>query len=118
MRAAIGVVLAALALPAAAVTGATMDRPLCDPCVPDTVKKAARVAAPSQGEALRAEIEASLRRPFAAAAPSGRMTREQARAAGLGFIERNFEAIDREGRGAITFDDYRRYLEARRASAR
>ena len=115
MRTALALVLALLAGPAAAVT-ATMERPLCDPCVPQAVKKSA-VATPSpEGAALRGRVEAKLRAPFEAAAPGGSLTRGQARASGLGFIERHFDEIDATGRGAITFDDYKRFLKARGAA--
>jgi len=106
--------LAFIAGPAAAVTTATMERPLCDPCVPAPLKKS--VSASPQGADLRAQVEAKLRAPFDAAAPGGSMTRDQARAAGLGFIDRNFDAIDVAGRGAISFADYKRFLKARGAA--
>jgi len=87
-----------------------------DPWVPPTVRKEAAAAAPStHGKALRAEIEQRLRAPFDAAARDGMLTREQAAAAGLGFIARNFDAIDRRGAGAIRFEDYKRFLRERGA---
>lgn len=111
-------VAALMAMPAAAVTGAVMERPFCDPCVPAAVKRSA-VAAPSpEGAALRAQVEAKLRAPFEAAARDGVLTRDQARAAGLGFIDRHFDAIDATGRGAISFADFKRFLEARGAALR
>ena len=89
---------------------------MLDPWVPPAVRERAVMTAPLEGAALRAEVERKLRLRFeAAAGPSGRMTREQARAAGLGAIARDFEAIDRRGSGRIGFDDYRSYLQARRA---
>jgi hypothetical protein len=91
--------------------------PLCDPCVPPAVKKSLPADhVPSQGAALRADVEARLRAPFDAAARDGVLTREQAQAAGLGFIARNFDAIDRKGAGAITFEDYKRFLKERGAA--
>ena len=113
MKAALSVALLLAGTPAAAVPGATMERPLCDPCVPPSVKASAVPQAPMQGAALRAQVVAKLRAPFDAAAPGGRMTRAQARAAGLGFIERHFDAIDAGRRGTIAFDDYLRFLESR-----
>jgi len=92
-----------------------MERALCDPCIPQRLLKAAAPTPPTQGAALRMEIEAKLRHEFERGAVDGRMTREQARVAGLGFIERHFDAIDRGHRGAITFDDYLGFLEARAA---
>ena len=92
--------------------GAGFETELCDPCVPPAVRaKAKRVAPETRGAALNAQVEAKLRQRFeAAAGPGGALTREQARAAGLGAIADRFDAIDRSGRGAIAFEDYRRYL--------
>ena len=90
---------------------------LCDPCLPPAVKKSVPAErTPTQGAALRAEVEQRLRVPFDAAARDGLLTREQARAAGLGHIMTNFDAIDREGRGAIRFEDYKRFLKERGAA--
>jgi hypothetical protein len=90
---------------------------LCDPCLPPAVKKSVPAErTPTEGAALRAEVEQRLRAPFDAAARDGLLTREQARAAGLGHIATNFDAIDREGRGAIHFEDYKRFLRERGAA--
>jgi len=90
---------------------------MCDPCVPPSVAKSMPVGrTPTQGAALRAEVEQRLRAPFDAAARDGLLTREQALAAGLGHIATNFDAIDREGRGAIRFEDYKRFLKERGAA--
>jgi hypothetical protein len=107
--------LAVIALDAAALEGATMERPMCDPCVPQVLRKQARVAAeaPTRGASLQAQVEAKLRAPFDAAAVDGVLTRDRAAAAGLGFIARHFDEIDREGRGTIRFGDYRRFLAER-----
>ena len=86
-----------------------------DPWVPPEVAKQARVTAPSSGIELRQEVERKLRARFAAAAPSGSLSREEARAAGLGFIDRHFDAIDRSHAGRVSFEDYRRFLVARGA---
>lgn len=90
---------------------------MCDPCVPPSVRKAMPVArTPTRDAALRAEVEQRLRAPFDAAAREGLLTREQAVAAGLGHIAGNFDAIDRERRGAIRFEDYKRFLKERGAA--
>ena len=90
---------------------------LCDPCVPPAVRKSLTVERVStQGPALRAEVEQRLRAPFDAAAVQGLLTRDEAQAAGLGFIARNFDAIDRDGRGAIRFEDYKAFLKQRGAA--
>jgi hypothetical protein len=109
--------LCAAAFPAAAVEGAVMERAWCDPCAPAVRPKSTAAApAPSQGAALRAQVEGKLRADFEAAAVDGWLTRERASAAGLGSIAQGFEAIDRVGRGAIRFEDYKRYLKARGAA--
>ena len=95
---------------------------LRDPWVPETVKSKRASArsdqAPTQGAALRAQVEQKLREAFDAADVDGRgsITRGQARAAGLGKIAREFAEIDVAGTGRITFDDFKRYLRARGAA--
>ncbi|NVM76678.1 hypothetical protein FHW83_002479 [Duganella sp. SG902] len=49
---------------------------------------------------------------------SGTLTRDEARQAGLGFVDKNFEHIDTAQRGKITFDDLKVYLIQRREEAR
>lgn len=120
MRTDLGLALAAgaiaLALPlAAAAQGAAVEVPMLDPWVPPAVKAkaAAERIEPSRGAALRAEVEAKLRARFeAVAGVGGSLTREQAGARGLGAIARDFDAIDRRGAGRISFEDYRRFLQA------
>lgn len=103
--------------PAAAVERAVMERAMCDPCAPAVRPKASASALPAtEGAALRAQVESKLRGPFDAAATDGWLTREQAAAAGLGFIARHFEAIDAERRGAIRFEHYKRFLKERGAA--
>ena len=93
---------------------AVSEVPMLDPWVPPAVREKALVAPVTEGEALRAQARAKLKRRFeAAAGPSGSLTREQARAAGLGAIAERFEAIDRHGQGAVRFEDYERFLADR-----
>lgn len=107
-----------LALPGAAPAqqpgAAVAEVPMLDPWVPPAVRaksSAAPLPVETRGEALRAQVRAKLKRRFeAAAGAGGALTREQARAAGLGAIAAGFEAIDRGGRGAVTFEDYERFL--------
>ena len=88
---------------------------MLDPWVPPGVVEKAVIAPATQGEALRAQVRAKLKRRFdAAASPDGTLTAAQARSAGLGAIADQFGAIDRAGRGAIRFEDYERFLELRR----
>ncbi|HEX5130275.1 MAG TPA: hypothetical protein VFV90_11040 [Usitatibacter sp.] len=109
---------ALLALPAAAYAQqnkSAIEVPMRDPWVPPAVADKAILAPETQGEALRAQVRAKLKRRFdAAASPDGTLTAAQARSAGLGAIADRFEAIDRAGRGAIRFEDYERFLELRR----
>lgn len=112
---AIVLLLAAMASPAAWGQGAVMEREMIEPWVPPAVAKAMEATpAAKRGAGLRAEVERKLRADFeAAATPAGTLTRDQARAAGLGFIANHFDAIDRRGAGAVRFEDYRAFLKSR-----
>jgi hypothetical protein len=111
---------ALLALPPGAVAQqgkAEAEVPMLDPWVPPHVVEKARLSPvpATEGEALRAQVRAKLKRRFdAAASADGTLTAAQARSAGLGAIANQFGAIDRGGRGAIRFEDYERFLELRR----
>ena len=90
---------------------------MCDPCLPPPLRSLpVPKRASAEGPALRSEVERRLRAPFDAAATEGLLSREQAAAAGLGFIARNFGAIDRAGRGSIRFEDYKAFLKDRGAA--
>jgi hypothetical protein len=108
----------ALAVPrvAAGADGASVDTPVRDPWVPPSLRKAMPVA-PAHGDALKAQIERKLRASFddADVAHRGRVTREEARRAGLGVVANNFEQIDVERNGSVSFDDLKRYLRSRGA---
>lgn len=49
---------------------------------------------------------------------SGMLTRDEARKAGLGFVDKNFEHIDTAQKGQVSFDDLKAYLVQRREEAR
>jgi len=87
------------------------------PAIPESLQGVAPVP-PSQGAELRAQVAARLRAQFdaAPAAQPGRLTREEALAAGLGFIAAHFDAIDVARRGWVTFDDVQGYLRSRGAT--
>ena len=87
------------------------EQPLRDPWVPPAARKPS-TAPPTEGAALRAQVERKLKQAFDAAdvSHSGALTREQAAAAGLGFVAKHFDAIDRQKAGAVRFDDVKRYL--------
>ncbi|HEY1392800.1 MAG TPA: EF-hand domain-containing protein [Methylibium sp.] len=97
-----------------------LQAPLCDPCVPASVRGKAAVAPAAKqarGAELQAQAEAKLRASFAAAdlEHAGSITRAQARAAGLGLVADNFERIDAAGRSRVSFEDLKRYLRSRGA---
>ena len=114
------VVVSTMLAPPAAVAAepiaARAEQPMRDPWVPPEARKRSQ-AAPTEGAALRAEVERKLKRAFddADVGRTGSVTRQQADAAGLGFVARHFDEIDRQGRGAVRFDDVRRYLVERGA---
>lgn len=114
---ALAMALSAL-MPARAATSppATIETPLRDPWVPPELRKAPAAPSP-QGAALRARVERKLKTQFDAAdvTGSGSLTREQARAAGLGYVARHFDEIDRQRAGAVSFDDVKRFLRTRGA---
>jgi hypothetical protein len=114
---ALAMALSAL-MPARAATSppATIETPLRDPWVPPDLRKAPAALSP-QGAALRARVERKLKTQFDAAdvTGSGSLTREQARAAGLGYVARHFDEIDRQRAGAVSFDDVKRFLRTRGA---
>lgn len=91
-------------------------QPLRDPWVPPELRKPS-TAPPTEGAALRAQVEHKLKAAFDAADVGhvGSLTREQAGAAGLGFVVRHFDEIDRQKAGAVRFDDVKRFLISRGA---
>jgi|GEM_PF-1501954 len=112
--------LAAFGRPAAAADAApaVIETPRRDPWVPP----AARIpsaATPARGAELRAAVERKLESAFDAADTqhTGVVTRAQAKAAGLGFIDRHFDDIDTRRSGVIRFDDVMRFLDQRRPAA-
>jgi hypothetical protein len=92
------------------------EQPLRDPWVPPESRKPS-TATPAEGAALRAQVERKLKKAFDAAdvSHSGSLTRQQANAAGLGFVARHFDQIDRQKVGAVRFEDVKRYLIERGA---
>ena len=96
---------------------AAAEVPLLDPWVPPAVReKAVSPGVPTEGAALRAQVEAKLRARFeAVAGRAGTLSREQAAGAGLGAIARDFDAIDRRGAGRVSFEDYKQFLRSRGA---
>ena len=97
-------------------TAQALQAPMLDPWVPPALRKAAP-RPPADGSELKAQVERKLRTSFDAADVSGAgaITRDQAQAAGLGFVVANFERIDAAGTGRVTFDDLKRYLRTQGA---
>ena len=95
-------------------TSASMQSPMCDPCVPPALRNTTP-APQTDGAALQAQVERKLRQSFDAAdvERTGTLTREQARAAGLGVVANNFDQIDTAKTGKVTFEDVKRYLRSR-----
>lgn len=88
---------------------------LADPWLPPASRKPAGPP-PATGDALRAEVERKLRQQFEAADAGGAgITRAQAAAAGLGYVERHFDQIDASGSGRVRFDDVKRFMKQRGA---
>lgn len=98
-------------VPTGAMPAAVMQTPLRGLWVPDSLRRAPPAPA-TQGEALRAQVERKLREEFDAAPGkrAGELTRDEARAAGLGYVARNFDAIDARRAGAVRFEDVKRFL--------
>ena len=94
----------------------TSQQPLRDPWVPPDARKPS-TAPPTEGAALRAQVERKLRQAFDAADVNhtGSLTRQQANAGGLGFVARHFDEIDRQKSGTVRFDDVKRYMVERGA---
>lgn len=95
---------------------ATIETTIRDPWVPPALRTPVPGAA-TQGAALRAQVERKLKAGFdkADVDRSGTVTRVQARAAGLGYIVRHYDDIDRQRAGAVSFDDVKRFLRSRGA---
>ena len=90
-----------------------------EPYVPPALRKPLRDATTGP-VLLRYQAMQKLKRRFDEADQdgSGTLSREEARKAGLGFIDKNFEHIDTYQRGNISFDDLKAYLMQRREEAR
>jgi hypothetical protein len=114
------ITLAGLALmlagAAAAIEPAAIETTRRGPWAPAQFGPADGVA--REGAALQAQAEAKLRAAFdAAAAPhGGQLTREQAKKAGLGWLARHFDAVDRRRAGSVRFDEVQRYARERSAA--
>jgi hypothetical protein len=117
MKHAIATVLAALAAAVGAGAQGAPDAaplPRSEPYVPKAQRIPSREA-PAAGAGLKEQALAKLRQRFDAADTdrSGTLTRQEAAVAGLGYVEANFEEIDRAHQGAVTFADVQEFLRQR-----
>lgn len=90
-----------------------------EPYLPPTLRKPLRDYS-SSPVVLRYQTMQKLKKRFDEADQdgSGTLTREEARKAGLGFVDKNFDHIDTAQKGNVTFDDLKSYLIQRREEAR
>jgi carboxypeptidase C (cathepsin A) len=96
---------------------AVFETQLRDPVLPQALRTTIPVP-PTKDDALKAEVEQRLRGLFdgARAKRAGSLTRDEAAAAGLGYIVNNFAAIDTRGTGAVTFEDVKNFMRAQGAT--
>ena len=90
-----------------------------DPYVPPSLRRPLRDAS-SGPILLRYQSLQKLRKRFDAADADGNgmRNRDEARQAGLGFIDKNFDHIDTAQRGSVSFDDLNTWIIQRREEAR
>ena len=95
---------------------ASAQTPMRDPWVPPDARKPS-TAPSTTGAALREQVERKLKRAFdeADTGHTGALTREQAKAHGLGYISDHWDEIDRRNSGVVRFDDVKRFLRERGA---
>lgn len=89
------------------------------PYVPPSLRRPLRDAS-SGPILLRYQAMQKLRKRFDAADADGNgmLNRDEARQAGLGFIDKNFDHIDTAQRGSVSFDDLNAWIIQRREEAR
>jgi hypothetical protein len=100
---------------AATGAGAGMATPYSDAYVPRSMRPPQRDSAPGPA-LLRFATLQKLKKRFEDADTdhSGTLNREEARQAGLGIVDKNFDSIDTAQRGNVSFDDLNAYLIQRR----
>ncbi len=104
-------------VPTGAMPPAVFESSVRDPAIPESLQQLTPVP-PTQGAALAAQVEERLREQFESAPQAkraGLLTRDQARAAGLGFVADNFDAIDVNHTGAVSFEDVKAFMRSRGA---
>jgi hypothetical protein len=90
-----------------------------EPYMPPSLRRPLRDAS-SGPILLRYQAMQKLRKRFDAADADGNgmLNRDEARKAGLGFIDKNFDHIDTAQRGSVSFDDLNAWIIQRREEAR
>ncbi|MYM29084.1 EF-hand domain-containing protein [Duganella sp. CY15W] len=90
-----------------------------EPYIPPALRKPLRDATTGP-VLLRYQAMQKLKKRFDEADLDGNgvLSRDEARKAGLGFVDKNFEHIDTSQRGTVSFDDLKAYLIQRREEAR
>ena len=120
MKQAIATMLAVLAATAGAGAAGAQGAqeaatlPRSEPYVPKAQRIPSREA-PAAGAGLKEQALSKLRQRFEEADTdrSGSLTRQEAAAAGLGYVAANFEEIDRAHKGAVTFAEVKAFLRQR-----
>ncbi len=94
------------------------DLPQGDPVVPPALRQAPRENSAS-GDDLRQQVIQKLKARFDAADADrdARLTQDEARAGGLGFVAQHFTDIDTAHRGSVSFDEVRKFVQSRRPAA-
>ena len=89
------------------------------PDAPPPTPPEAGAPGPAGGPGAPGAPRMNMRQRFEAANTThdGRLTRDQAEAAGLRGIARHFDQIDADKKGYITLQDLRAFAQARRAAA-
>lgn len=96
---------------------AQTDTILHGPVVPPHLRAQAPAQPPAaSGAALQGQALQKLRQRFNQADldANGKLTEEEAKSSGLGFIVANFAEIDSAGSGKVSFDDVKKFLAQRR----
>jgi hypothetical protein len=98
-----------------AASAAGVATPYSDSYVPRSMRRPQRDIAPGP-VLLRFTTVQKLKKRFEDADidHSGTLNREEARQAGLGVVDKNFDSIDTAQRGNVSFDDVNAYLIQRR----
>lgn len=104
-----------LLLCAALAAQSGMASPNPGPYLPPALRTPSKVP-PASGQALRNEAMQKLKLRFEEADldASGSLTRDEAQRAGLGFVVASFDEIDSGGRGKVSFDEVKKFMQQRR----